>query len=124
MARQHFRHELGIGVEVAEADADLAELDPLLLMQPTNTAGHRRDFADSVGAGHPLYGCGAAVMAMREEATGKRGGRMLLACAGFDAVRAGAEPFVQRARAGKKARPLRVVVEQGDGFWNEGEQLV
>ena len=124
MTRQHFRHELGIGVEVAEADADLAEIDPLLLMQPANTAGHRRNFADSVGTGHPLYGCGAMVAAVREEAAGKRGDRMLLGRAGFDAVRTGAEPFVQRARTGKKARPLRVVVEQGDGFWNEGEQLV
>ena len=88
-------------------------------MQLADATGYRRDFADSVRAGDPLYGCVEAIAAVGEEAAGECGSRVLLGGTALDADGAGAEEFVQEARAGKKIRPLGVVVEQRDGFWNE-----
>ena len=97
-----------------------ASSTPCVLVQLADAAGHRRDFADSIRAGDSLYGCVEVVAAVGEEAAGKRGGRVLLGGAAFDVDGAGAEEFVQGMRADKKTGTLGVVVEQCDGFWNEG----
>ena len=89
-------------------------------MQLADAAGHCRDFADPVRAGNPLYRRVEAIAAVGEEAAGKRRGRVLFGGAAFDADGAGAEKFVQGTRATKKTGTLGVVIEQRDGFWNEG----
>ena len=89
-------------------------------MQLADATGYGRDFAGSIWAGDSLYGRVETSATVGEEAVGECGGWVLVGGAAFDADGAGAEKFVQGSCTGEKTGTFGVVIEQRDGFWNEG----